>query len=137
MFKYVKTLNAASGGIETEFFPVSDKDTIAQGSVCQLSSGYLKSVITDGASKFVTLDEKVAGDGKKKLPCMRVLPGMIFETLYTGDMTMIYPGSTLNFETSTSTGITELRPETAKYAEIVNCAEYDENYSTLLITIHI
>ena len=136
MFKYVKTFNAASGGVEPEYLPVKDTDTFTQGCVCELSVGYLANTITDGKTKFVTLDEKTPGDGKKKLPCMRVLPGMVFETLYVGDESMLYPGNCLNFDTDTKGCHSIIRPETAKYVEIVDCTHYDDQYAVLAVTIN-
>ena len=95
MFQYVKTLGSHVGAPEIEYMPIRNSFAIETGCLCEMSSGVLASDYTENKdkSKFITLEKKTAGDGKTKIKCIRVLPGMLISVDYEGEIGNIDIGS--------------------------------------------
>ena len=85
MFKYIKTIGAHSGAPEIEYLPVDSSTRIVKSSLCQIKDGYLVSEYVVGKSTFIPLEGKEEYDGKKKIKCIRILPGMLIECDFYGD----------------------------------------------------
>ncbi len=80
MFKYLRTMNNGSASPEILEIKTSNANTFREGSICTTSEyGFLENTLTEGAPKYLVLENKTASDGKVKIRCMKILPGMLFE----------------------------------------------------------
>ena len=134
MFKYLKTIGAHCGAPEPEYMGVSNNCTITSGSLCEMHSGVLTSKLTQGKSKFITLEDKESGDGNTKIKCMRVLPGMIFAVDFEGEIANIDVG-TLVSPTTDSDGYYCYCGEGSGALEVVDTSDYDK-MGKIALTIH-
>ena len=79
MFKYLRTMNSCASPEILEIH-TNNSNVFHEGSICTTTAyGYLENTLTEGAPKYLVLENKAAGDGKLKIRCMKILPGMLFE----------------------------------------------------------
>lgn len=85
MFKYVRTMNSDCAP-ETTMITVTDDMKFYIGEICNVNEvGHLTSSITASMPKYLVVESKKMGDGKKELRCVRILEGMLFEADLTDD----------------------------------------------------
>ena len=134
MFKYLKTIGAHTGAPETERVRVKTAAVIQVGAMFEMSDGYLSNSYTEGKSKFIAIEEKAPGVYKSSIECIRVLPGMLFEVEFIGEINNIPAG-------------TSVMPICSEYDNYLHCEEgtsgievvNTDSYATtgkITVTIH-
>lgn len=134
MFKYVKTIGAHCGAPEPELFAINNASNMPAGCLCELLNGRITSSDNDGKSKFITLERKVANDGKTKIKCIRVLPGMLFDVDFDGD-TANAPAGDFVSPALDDEGFLTLCEEGGTNIEVVDTSKYN-NTGKITVTIH-
>lgn len=100
MIEYVRTVNTPNYAPETAYLEVSPTDEnsgFTRGAVYTTSNGYISKTVTKSAPKYLSLEEKLPGDGKSKLKCLRVYENMLFVTEMDMDPANLRVGSTVAF----------------------------------------
>ena len=95
MFVYLRNLNSSTPP-ETCKRPISDDTTAVRGEIMQLSGGVLKSCLPTGDPKYLLLESKEAGDGKREICCIRLLHGMVISADLEEDAAVV-PGTMYQF----------------------------------------
>ena len=134
MFKYIKTIGAHCGAPETERMPISKTASMPEGCLCELQAGALTSSVSAGKAKFITIEKKEADDGKNKIKCIRVLPGMLIKVEYTGDIDNATVG-TLIEASADSDGFYTQCQEGSGTLEVIDTSEYTST-GNITVTIH-
>ena len=91
MFVYLRNLNSNTPP-EICKRPISDDNSAFCGEIMLLSGGYLTNGLPDGEPKYLLLEEKTAGDGKREISCIRLFPGMVLSSSLEGEEAAI-PGT--------------------------------------------
>ena len=82
MFKYVRTMNGSATPPETVSITVGSGQTIYEGGVyITTSSGQVEASLTSGMPKYIALEAKTSSEKTRDVKFLRVLPGMLFETI--------------------------------------------------------
>ena len=78
MFKYIRTLTACSGIVETFNLPapISEDMQCDVGTICCIDDGRLSSAKSDNGAKYLVLSNP---NKKGEQTCLRIMPGMILE----------------------------------------------------------
>lgn len=78
MFKYIRTLNACSGIVETTSLPMPESEMLACeiGTICSMSNGRLARELSTNGAKYLVLSRP---NKKGEQTCLRIMPGMILE----------------------------------------------------------
>ena len=85
MFKYVRTINAHISAPEIFYLKAAYSSAIYENSVYTIEdSGYLAPVLAENRTKYIALENKPTGI-ERDVKCMRVMPGMVFETISSVD----------------------------------------------------
>ena len=134
MFKYLKTIGAHTCAPEPEHIRVKTATVIKSGALCEMVDGYISSSYTEGKSKFIALEEKAAGVYKRSIKCIRVLPGMLFEVAFIGEVNNIPAGSLVMPICSDYDNYLHCEEGTSGI-EVVNTDSY-ETTGTITVTIH-
>ena len=134
MFKYVKTIGAHCGAPEPEKMSISNATAVTMGSICEMNSGNISCDYTEGKSKFITLEDKAANDGKTKIKCIRILPGMLFSVEFSGTIANVTVG-TLVSPKADSAGFYTSCTEGSGILEVVDKSEYAST-GRITVTIH-
>lgn len=134
MFKYLRTIGAHCGAPETENMPVDPEASIDKGSMCEMVGGLLTNAYTVGKSKFIPVENKRTGDGKKFLKCIRILPGMLIEANFIGDFSSVKAGDLVNITTQDDEAYTYCEIGDGQF-EVVN-TENTYTHNTITVTIH-
>ena len=126
MFQYVKTLGAYCGAPEAEYLPIDNYAEIEEGCLCEMYYGLLSSEYNESKfkSKFITLEKKTPGDGKTKVKCIRVLPGMIISVDYSGEIASISVGTFVSPVSDSQGYYLSCQENTAGSIEVVDKSEY-------------
>ena len=133
MFKYFKTIGAHCGAPEPEYIAIGSSTVMPIGSLCEVEGGALVCASSAKKSKFITTESKAVGDGKLKIKCIRVLPGMLVKVDYDGSIDNISAGSTI--APSVSDGSCTSCQEGDGGIEVVDVSEYSTK-GTVTVTIH-
>ena len=81
MFKYVRTMHGHNSAPEICYISAKSNMAIYENAVYTVDdSGVLEAVLTAGRPKYIALENVAASVGEKTVRCLRVAPGMIFET---------------------------------------------------------
>ena len=134
MFKYLRRIGAHSQAPEIEYMPIQDDTTIPKGSLCELHDGYLVSNFNYAKSKFVSIEDKEKDDGKTAVACIRILPGMIFETMFIGEPENISAGSCIS-PVSSADGCYKSCDASEGFVEVLDCSECTET-GKIIVTIN-
>ncbi len=134
MFKHIKTIGAHCGAPEPERMPIGKTASMPEGCLCELQAGALTSSVSAGKAKFITVEKKEADDGRNKIKCIRVLPGMLFRTKFTGDIDST-PAGTLIAATTDSDGFYTQCQEGSGTLEVIDTSEYTST-GNITVTIH-
>ena len=78
MFKYIRTLNACSGIVETINLPMPDQDSVPCeiGTICSIINGKLSNAKAESGAKYLVLSNP---NSKGEQCCLRIMSGMILE----------------------------------------------------------
>ena len=78
MFKYIRTLNACSGIVETINLPKSEDENYPCeiGTICCIVNGKLSSSISENGAKYLVLSNP---NKKGEQSCLRIMAGMILD----------------------------------------------------------
>ena len=80
MFKYLRTMNSHVSAPEICYLTGSGTSTIYANTVYTVDdSGYLSSSAEPGRTRYIALESKAKGK-EMEVKCLRVMPGMVFET---------------------------------------------------------
>lgn len=134
MFKYLRRIGAHSQAPEIEYMPIANGSNITTGCLCELHDGYLVSNCNYIKSKFINIEDKVKNDGKTTLACIRVIPGMMFETKFVGDPENISAGSLVS-PIASGDGSYMCCGDGEGVAEVVDCSECAES-GKIIVTIN-
>lgn len=134
MFKHIKTIGAHCGAPEPERMPIGKTASMPEGCLCELQDGNIVSAVTAGKAKFITVESKASDDGRNKIKCIRVLPGMLFRTKFTGDVDSTPAGTLIMASTDTNGFYTQCK-EGSGTIEVIDTSEH---YTTgnITVTIH-
>ncbi len=134
MFKYLKTIGAHTCAPEPEHLRIKTSTVINVGALCEMSDGYISNSYTEGKSKFIALEEKADGVYKSFVKCMRILPGMLFEVEYIGEIKNI-PAGTLVMPICNEYGNLLHCEEGISGIEVVDTSAF-ESTGKITVTIH-
>ena len=80
MFKYVRTINSHISAPEICYITGGYSSVIYENTVYTVGdNGNLEPVLTEGRTRYITLENKPSGV-ERGVKCIRVMPGMVFET---------------------------------------------------------
>ena len=81
MIKYVRTINSHIGAPEICYMTGSYSSAIYANSIYSIDQyGYLTPQFIKESHKYLTLESKKSNTTEKLIKCIRVMPGMVFET---------------------------------------------------------
>lgn len=101
MFKYIRTLNACSGIVETINLPgpTSEEQACEIGTICSINDGMLSKAKAESGAKYLVLSKP---NKKGEQTCLRIMAGMILEAETYFDITTCKIGDGATFITSPS-----------------------------------
>ena len=104
MFKYIRTLNACSGIVETINIPQPAPESIPCeiGTICCVEDGRLSCTKSEHGSKYLVLS---APNRKGEQTCLRIMAGMILDADTYFDATNCKVGEGVSFIMTSNMGI--------------------------------
>ena len=86
MFKYVRTINSHISAPEVFNITALYQTKIYEGALYTTDSGgHLSADLTDSCPKYIALENKTLSEFTRPIRCIKVLPGMVFETQYSSN----------------------------------------------------